>query len=107
MRLDCALVLHEQQVTECCLYLQRKLCFHLSDIKSVQHFQKGLVHEFYGFKASQMNKVHASSHELIHMLQKIRNLCGQNFEGEATRNWIVRILNKATSVIKYLSLTLV
>ena len=31
--------------------------------RNVQRFRNGPVHEFYGLKASQMSKVHASSHE--------------------------------------------
>ena len=35
--------------------------------KNVQHFRNGSVHEFYGLRASQMSKVHASSHEYPHV----------------------------------------
>ena len=33
----------------------------------VQHFRNGLIHKFYGLKASQMSKVHASSHKYLHV----------------------------------------
>ena len=46
------------------------------------HFQNGLVHKFYGLKASQMSKVRASSHEYPHV-EKIKNLREQNLKGEA------------------------
>ena len=45
--------------------------------KNVQRYWHGLVHEFCGLKASQMSKVHASSHEYPHV-EKIMNLCEQN-----------------------------
>ena len=45
--------------------------------KNVQRFHNGLVHEFYGLKASQMSKVCASSHEYPHV-ENIKNFCEQN-----------------------------
>ena len=63
--------------------------------KNVQLFQNSPVHEFYGLKASHMNKVRASSHEYP-QVGKIKNLHGQNFKGEAN---VVRILNKATWIV--------
>jgi len=50
--------------------------------KNVQRFRNGLVHKFYGLKASQMCKVRASSHEYPDV-EKIRNLHEQNLKGEA------------------------
>ena len=50
--------------------------------KNVQRFPDQPVHEFYGLKASQINKVHASFHEYPHV-EKIKNLREQNFKGEA------------------------
>ena len=50
--------------------------------KNVQRFRNGPVHESHGLKDSQMSKVHASSHDYPHV-EKIKNLCEQNFEGEA------------------------
>ena len=47
------------------------------------------AHEFYGLKASQMSKVRASSHEYPEV-EEIKNLCEQNFKGQA---------NEATSVV--------
>ena len=44
-----------------------KLCFHLSDIRNVQHFRNGAVHEFYGLKASQISKARASFHGYPHV----------------------------------------
>jgi len=44
-------------------FLQRKICFRLSDIQNVQRFRNVLVHEFYGLKANQMKKIRASFHE--------------------------------------------
>ena len=35
--------------------------------RNIQRFQNGPVHEFYGLKASQMSKVHAISHEYLHV----------------------------------------
>ena len=50
--------------------------------KNIQRFRNALVHEFYGLKASQMSKVHASSHKHPHV-EKIKNLRQQNFKREA------------------------
>ena len=35
--------------------------------ENIQRFWNGPVHEFYGLKANQMSKVHASSHEYPHV----------------------------------------
>ena len=51
-------------------------------MKNVQCFWNGPVHKFYGLKASQMSKVHASSHEYPHV-EKNTNLREQNFKGVA------------------------
>ena len=51
--------------------------------KNVQHFRNGLGHKFYGLKASQMSKVHASSHEYP-KVEKIKNLHEKNVKGEAS-----------------------
>ena len=53
------------------------------------------------WKTGQMCKVLASSDEYPHV-EKIKNLREQNFKGEqrqTTSNWIVRLLNEATSVV--------
>jgi len=52
---------------------------------NVQRFRNGPVHEFYGFKASQMSQVRASSHEYTHV-EKIRNLREENFKGTVAHN---------------------
>ena len=52
-------------------------------------------------KTGQMCKVLASSDEYPHV-EKIKNLREPNFKGDqrqTTSNWIVRILNEATSVV--------
>ena len=64
MRFNHVFVLREQQLRTECYVLQRKICFHLPDLG---RFRNGLVHKFYGLKASQMSKVHASSHEYPHV----------------------------------------
>ena len=64
MRLNRVHVLRREQRTN---NSYRMLCFHLSDIQKCQRFRNGQVHEFYGLKASQMSKVHASSHEYPHV----------------------------------------
>ena len=72
MRLNCVLVLrrvnnsYRTTVTEC-----ESFVFTCLTYKNVQHFRNGPVHGFYGLKASQMSKVHASSHEYPHV-QKSR-----------------------------------
>jgi len=48
--------IHEQQLQNAAFYKQ-------SSIFNVQCFKNWPVHKFYGFKASQMSKVCASSHE--------------------------------------------
>ena len=48
--------------------------------KNVQCFLNGPVHKFYGLKASQMSKVHASSHKYPHV-EKVKNFREQNFKG--------------------------
>ena len=70
--------------------------------KNVQRFWNRPVHKFDGLKDSQMSKICGSSHEYPHV-EKIKNLREQNFEGEANK----QLLNELTSIIKYLSLTLV
>ena len=45
-------------VTEC-----ESFVFTCLTYRNVQRFRNGPVHELYGLKASQMSKVHASSHE--------------------------------------------
>ena len=58
--------------------------------KNVQRFRNRPVHKFFGLKACQMSKVHASSHEYPHV-EKIKNLREQNFKGEASNKqlpWI-------------------
>ena len=49
-------------VTEC-----ESFVFTCLTYRNVQRFRNGPVHEFYGLKASQMSKVHASSHEYPHV----------------------------------------
>ena len=49
-------------VTEC-----ESFVFTCLTYRNVQRFPNGPVHEFYGLKASQMSKVHASSHEYPHV----------------------------------------
>ena len=63
--------------------------------KNVQRFQNRPVHKFYDLKASQMSKVHATSHKYPHV-GKIKNLRGQNSKGEEN---MVRILNEVTWVV--------
>ena len=100
MRLNRILVLREQQLQNAAFCKERFVFTCLAN-KGVQRFRNGPVHEFYGLKASQMSKVRGSSHEYPHV-EKIKNLREQNFKGEAnnaTSNWMVRILNEATSVV--------
>ena len=67
--------------------------------KNVQCFRNGPVHKFYGLKASQMSKFRASSHEHPHV-EKSRILVNSISKvRQTTSNWIVRILNEATSAI--------
>ena len=54
--------------------------------KTDQRFRNGSVHEFYGLKASQMSRVHASSHEYPHV-ENIKNLREQNLEGTQQSNF--------------------
>ena len=49
-------------VTEC-----ESFVFTCLTYKNVQRFRNGPVHEFYGLKASQISKAHASSHEYPHV----------------------------------------
>ena len=67
-------------VTEC-----ESFVFTCLTYRNVQRFRNGPVHEFYGLKASQINKVHASSHEYPHV-EKSRifgNRISPNFKGTA------------------------
>ena len=69
MRLNRVHVLRREQRTN---NSYRMLCFEsfvftCLTYKNVQRFRNGPVHEFYGLKASQMSKVHASSHEYPHV----------------------------------------
>ena len=82
MRLNCVLVLCEQQLQNAAFCL-KSFVFTCLTYKNVQRFWNGPVHEFYGLKASQMSKVRASSHEYPHV-EKIKNLREQNFKGEAS-----------------------
>ena len=50
------------EVTEC-----ESFVFTCLTYRNVQRFRNGPVHEFYGLKASQMSKVHASSHNYPHV----------------------------------------
>ena len=76
MRLNCVLVLCEQQLQHF-----ESFVFTCLTYKNVQRFPNGQVHKFYGLKASQMSKVHASSHEYPHV-EKVKNVQEQNFKGE-------------------------
>ena len=75
------LFLREQQL-QSAAFCKENFVFACLTYENVQHFRKGPVHEFYGLKASQMSKGRASSHEYPHV-EKIKNLCEQNFKGEA------------------------
>ena len=68
MRLNCVLVLREQQLQNAA-FCKESFVFTCLTYKNVQHFQNGPVHKFYmyGLKASQMTKVCASSHEHSHV----------------------------------------
>ena len=46
----------------------------------VQHFPNGPVHEFYGLKASQMSKVHDSSHDRATHMLKNQESSGPEFQ---------------------------
>ena len=81
------------------LFVKKALFSLVWDTKTSSVLGTGQVHEFYGLKASQMSTVRASSHEYPHV-EKIKNLREQNSKvRQAISNWIVRILNKVTSVI--------
>ena len=81
MRLNRILVLREQQLKNAA-FCKESFVFTCLANKNFQHFRNGLVHEFYGLKASQMSKVRARSHEYPHV-EKIKNAREQNFKGEA------------------------
>ena len=68
MRSNCVLVLRREQQTNNSYRMLRfeSFVFTCLTYRNVQRFRNGLVHEFYGFKASQMSKVRASSHEYPH-----------------------------------------
>ena len=57
------------------------------------------VHKFYGLKASQINKVCASSHEYPDA-EEIKNLCEQNFKGHS-RKRLQQLISKLNSCEKY------
>ena len=59
MRLNCVLVLCEQQLQNAAFCL-KSFVFTCLTYKNVQRFWNGPVHEFYGLKASQMSKVQDS-----------------------------------------------
>ena len=75
------LVLYEQQLQNAA-FCKESFVFACLTYKNVQRLRNVPVHEFYGLKASQMSKVHASSHKYPHV-EKIKNLREQNFKGEA------------------------
>ena len=81
MRLNCVLVLCKRQLQNAA-FCKENSVFTPQTNKNVQRFWKGLIYEFYGLKASQISKAHASSHEHPHV-EKIRQLCIQNFNGGA------------------------
>ena len=85
MRLNRVLVPHEKQLQNAVFCIESFVLTCLT-YKNVQSFCNGPVHECYGLKASQMSKVHSSSHECPHV-EKIKNLCElkQNFKGEANK----------------------
>ena len=83
------LSLHEQQLQKAA-FCKESFVFACLIYKNVQRFQNGLVHEFYGLKASQMSKVRASPHEYPHVEKKIKNLHEQNFKGEANNTQLDR-----------------
>ena len=96
MRLNHVLVLREQRTNNSYRMLHfESFVFTFLMYKNVQRFQNRPVHKFYGLKASHMRKVCASSHEYPHF-GKIKNLCGQDFKGEAN---MVRTLNEVTWVV--------
>ena len=80
MRLNCVLVLCEQQLQNAA-FCKESFVFTCLVYKYVQRFRNEPVHEFYGLKASQMTRVRASSHEYPHV-EKIKNLREQNFKVE-------------------------
>ena len=71
----------EQQLQNAA-FCKESFVFTCLTYKNVQRFQDQPVHEFYGLKASQISKVHASFHEYPHN-EKVKNLREQNFKGEA------------------------
>ena len=101
---------HSSQTTSYrMLHFARKALFPIvRHTKMSSVFGMGWSMNFRDLKDRQMSKVRASSHDYPHV-EKIKNLCEQNFEGvrQTTSNWIVRIPNEGTSVIKYRSLTLI
>ena len=80
MRLNCVLIICEQQLQNAAL-CKESFVFTCLTYRNAQRFGNRSVHEFYGFKASQMSKVCASSHKYPHV-EKIKNLREQNFKGE-------------------------
>ena len=62
MRLNCVLVLREQQLQNAEFCKERSV-FTCLTYKNAQRFRDGPVHKCYGLETSQMSKVRASSHE--------------------------------------------
>ena len=83
MRLNSVLILRKQQLQNA-VFCRESFVFTCLTCKNAQRFQNRPVYEFYGLKASQMNKVCASSHEYPHV-ENIKNLHEQNFKGEAIK----------------------
>jgi len=61
--------------------------------KDVKRYWNKSVHEFYGLKASQISKVHATSYMYVKKIKNFHNDFEQNFKGEAK--------NKLKSYVKY------
>ena len=78
--------------------------------KNVQHFRNGPVYKFYGLKASQLMTKFVLVLMNTHTLKKCKRIFVKRISKvrQTTSNWIVRIVNEATSVVTwYLSLSLV
>ena len=97
MRLNRVLVLLQNAA-----FCKESFVFTCLIYKNVQRFQNGPVQEFYGLKASQMEKLVLVVMN-THMLKKLRIFVNRISKVRQTS-----ILNEATSVVTwYLSLTLV
>ena len=95
MRLNRVLVLLQNAA-----FCKESFVFTCLIYKNVQRFQNGPVQEFYGLKASQMEKLVLVVMN-THILKKIKHLRKQNSKGEANTDKQLDSEEEVTSVANF------